>query len=277
MTTGQLPEPRPLAGSVVLVTGGARGQGRSHALAFAAAGADVAICDVAAELPTIPYPLAGEEELAATAEEVEASGARCVAERVDVRDLEGLERFAATAAERLGRIDTVIANAGVYSFAASSWELSAEEWQVMIEINLTGVWNTCRAAIPAMIAAGGGGSIAMISSVNGFEGVPGTGHYCAAKHGLVGLMRTLAIELAPHGIRVNTVHPTAVDTKLVDNDATPRALEAAERYGKDMTNLLPVELMEPRDVSEALLWLSSPAARYVTGITLPIDAGFTVK
>lgn len=277
MTSVALPEARPLAGSVVLVTGGARGQGRSHALSFAAAGADVAICDATAEMPTIPYRLADEDELAATAGAVEACGVRCHAERVDVRDLAGLERFVAAAVERLGRIDTVVANAGVYSFAASSWELDPEQWQVMLDINLTGVWNTCRAAIPAMIEGGGGGSIAMISSVNGFEGVPGTAHYCAAKHGLVGLMRTLAIELAQHGIRVNTIHPTAVDTKMVDNDATPRALEAAERYGKDMTNLLAVELMEPRDVSEALLWISSPAARYVTGITLPIDAGFTVK
>jgi (+)-trans-carveol dehydrogenase len=273
------PTLKPLTGKVALITGGARGQGKSHALAFARAGADIAICDVVGPIETVPYPLADESELPATAAEVEDLGARCHAAVVDVRDLDAMERFAASTVAELGAIDVVIANAGIYSFAASSWELSPEEWQVMIDVNLTGVWNTCRAAIPHMRAegAGEGRSIAMISSVNGFEGVPGTGHYCAAKHGIVGLMRTLAIELARDGIRVNTVHPTAVNTKLVDNDATPRALESAERYGKDMTNLLPVELMEPADVSAALVWLSSPSSRYVTGITLPIDAGFTIK
>lgn len=272
------PTLEPLAGKVALITGGARGQGRSHALAFARAGADISICDIVGPIDTVPYPLAEEPELSAVAAEVEELGSRCHAETADVRDLDAMERFAAATVEELGAIDVVIANAGIYSFAASSWELSPEEWQVMIDVNLTGVWNTCRVAIPHMRAGGGQGrSIAMISSVNGFEGVPGTGHYCAAKHGLVGLMRTLAIELAQDGIRVNTVHPTAVNTKLVDNDATPRALESAERYGKDMTNLLPVELMDPADISAALVWLSSPSSRYVTGITLPIDAGFSVK
>ncbi len=268
---------RPLAGKVALITGGARGQGRSHALAFARAGADVAICDVVEPLPTVPYPLAEPAELEAAVTAVEALGSRCLGERADVRDLEAMERFAANTAEQLGAIDVVVANAGIYSFAASSWELSPEEWQVMLDVNLTGAWNTCRAAIPHLLEGAGDRSITLISSVNGFEGVPGTGHYCAAKHGLVGLMRTLAIELAQEGVRVNTLHPTAVDTKLVDNEATPRALESAERYGKDMTNLLPVELMDAVDVSAALVWLCSPSSRYVTGITLPIDAGFSVK
>ncbi len=268
---------RPLVGKVALITGGARGQGRSHALTFARAGADVAVCDVVAPLPTVPYPLAEPAELEQTVAAVEELGARCYGECADVRDLEAMERFAANSAEKLGGIDVVVANAGIYSFAASSWELSAEEWRVMIEVNLTGAWNTCRAAIPYMREREGDRSIALISSVNGFEGVPGTAHYCAAKHGLLGLMRTLAIELAQDGIRVNTLHPTAVDTKLVDNEATPRALASAERYGKDMTNLLPVELIDPVDVSAALLWLSSPSSRYVTGIALPIDAGFSVK
>ncbi|MBS1676703.1 MAG: mycofactocin-coupled SDR family oxidoreductase [Actinobacteria bacterium] len=267
----------PLAGRVALITGGARGQGLSHALAFARAGADVSICDVVSPLPTVPYALAEPAELDQAVAAVEALGARCIGERADVRDLEAMERFAEATAAELGGIDIVVGNAGIYSFAASSWELSAEQWQVMIDVNLTGVWNTCRAAIPFMREREGDRSITLISSVNGFEGVPGTAHYCAAKHGLVGLMRTLAIELAQDGIRVNTLHPTAVDTKLVDNDATPKALESAERYGKDMTNLLPVELMDPVDVSAALVWISSPSSRYVTGITLPIDAGFSVK
>ena len=264
-------------GRVAFITGGARGQGRSHALAFADLGAEIALCDATADMPTIPYPLATGSDLSDTADMIRDRGVRCMAEQVDVRDGEAISRFAQRIADELGRIDVVIANAGVYSFAANAWELTEEQWDVMIDIDLTGVWRTCKAAIPHMLTSGSGGSLTLISSVNGFEGVPGTAHYCAAKHGLVGLMRTLAIELAPHGIRVNTVHPTAVDTKMVHNDATPRALAAAERYGKDMSNLLPIELLAPEDVSAALVWLASPAARYVTGITLPVDAGFTVK
>lgn len=271
------PSSRPFEGKVALITGAARGQGRAHAEAFAAAGADVAICDALEPMPTVPYPLAGEDDLEGTVDAVRGHGARCHAQRADVRDTAQMESFAAAAAAELGGIDIVVANAGVYSFAANTWELSAEQWQVVLDVNLTGVWNTCRAAIPRMLQTGRGGSIALISSVNGFEGVPGTAHYTAAKHGLLGLMRTLALELAPHGVRVNTVHPTAVATKMVQNEAMPAALAAAERGGKDMTNLLPVELIEPRDVSAALLWLASSQARYVTGIALPIDAGFLVK
>lgn len=269
--------PTLLEGRVAFITGGARGQGRSHAIALARAGADIAICDSASELPTVPYELGTEAELAETCALVEAEGRRCVADRVDVRDLAGLEAFAARTASELGGLDFVIGNAGIYSYAPNTWELTEEQWDVMLDVNLGGVWRTCKATVPHMIAAGRGGVIVLISSVNGLRGIPGVAHYNAAKHGLVGLMRTLALELAPHGVRVNTLHPTAVATGMTQNDAMADALAAVESSGIDMTNLLPVELMEPEDVSNALVWLVSPLARYVTASVVPVDAGCTAK
>ncbi|MGE0219557.1 mycofactocin-coupled SDR family oxidoreductase [Mycolicibacterium sp.] len=267
----------PLDGRVALITGGARGQGRSHALTLAAAGADIAICDVAGPVATIDYPLATADDLAETMRAVEALGRRCVAEIVDVRDLAAMRGFAAHAAGELGRLDIAVANAGVYSFAANTWELTEDQWDVMVDVNLGGVWRTCAAAVPHIIASGDGGSIVLISSVNGLRGVPGVAHYNAAKHGVVGLTRTLAIELAPHNIRVNTLHPTAVRTAMVENDVMPKALAAVEDSGIDLRNLLDVEFLDPRDVSEAVLWLVSPAAHRVTGISLPVDAGNLVR
>jgi SDR family mycofactocin-dependent oxidoreductase len=262
---------------VALITGAARGQGRSHAITLAEAGAEIALCDATSNIPTVPYDLAAEEDLRETADQVEAHGGRCIAERIDVRDLEGLTAFARRTRQELGRLDIVVANAGVYSFGPSTWELTSEQWDVMMDVNLTGVWHTCKATIPEILKTGEGGSLTLISSVNAFTGVPGTAHYTATKTALIGLMRTLAIELAPHLVRVNTLHPTGTNTKMVVNDAMVEALAAAEASGKDMTNLLPVEMLEPSDVSAALLWLVSPSARFVTGITLPIDAGFNLK
>jgi SDR family mycofactocin-dependent oxidoreductase len=269
--------PTLLAGRVAFITGGARGQGRSHAVALARAGADIAICDAETDLETVPYALSRDGDLAETRALVEAEGRRCVSERLDVRDLAGLEAFAARAAGELGGLDFVVGNAGVYSYAPNTWELTEEQWDVMLDINLGGVWRTCKATIPHMLAAGRGGVIVLISSVNGLRGIPGVAHYNAAKHGLVGLMRTMAIELAPHGVRVNTLHPTGVATGMTQNDAMTEALAAVEASGLDMTNLLPVELMDPEDVSNALVWLVSPLARYVTASVLPVDAGCTAK
>lgn len=266
-----------LAGKVVLITGGARGQGRSHAEALARAGADIAICDLAEDMPTIEYPLARPEDLDRTREIVEATGRRCFAEIADVRDLGSMSGFSERAAEELGRIDIVVANAGVYSHAADSWSLSEEQFDEMLDVNLTGVWRTCAAAIPHLIQGGEGGSIVLISSINGLRAVPGVAHYNAAKHGLVGLTRTLAIELARHEIRVNTLHPTAVYSPMTENDVMPDALGAVEAAGIDLSHLLDVEMLEPEDVSAALTWLVSPLARRVTGISLPVDAGVTIK
>lgn len=272
-----------LDGKVALITGGARGQGRSHALTFAREGAEIIVCDVAEGLPTVPYPLATGEDLAGTARMVEDLGRRCLAARADVRDGEGMRGVVARAISEFGRVDILVANAGIESFGAA-WELTEEQWDEMISVNLTGVWKSCRAVAPHMIERRTG-VILITSSIAGLKGLANQAHYCAAKHGVVGLMRALAIELAPHGIRVNTVHPSSVDTPIIKNramytlfsggkpDATLEEVTPAFRA----LNLLDTPWMEPQDVSNAMLWLASDDARYVTGATIPVDAGLLAK
>ncbi|WP_028923407.1 mycofactocin-coupled SDR family oxidoreductase [Pseudonocardia acaciae] len=269
-------------GKVALITGAARGQGRSHALRLAEEGADIVAVDACTDLPTVPYPGATEADLATTAAMVQARGRRILAHKADVRDSSALRKIVAEAVAQLGHVDIVCANAGIVSFGPT-WELTDEAWQEVIDVNLTGVWKTARAAIPHMIARGAGGSIILTSSVAGLVGSPNLAHYASAKHGLVGLMRTLAVELAPHSIRVNSVHPTTVDTPMVDNDpvrslflpgaAHPSKNDAEPRMRK--LNALPVPWLAADDVSNAVLWLASDEARYVTGAALPIDAGAT--
>lgn len=264
-----------LDGKVAVITGGARGQGRSHAVTLAREGADIVICDIAAQIDTVPYPMATLEDLEETKRMVEDLDRRCVAVRADVRDGAQMQAVAERAMSEFGRIDILLANAGIAGFASGgSWELTDEQWRDMIDTNLTGVWQSCKAVIPHMIDGGRGGSIVITSSTAGLKGFAGTGHYVAAKHGVVGLMRTLAIELAPHNIRVNTVHPTGVNTPMVVNEAMAQLL--ADNPSA-ISNLLPVELLEPVDISNAILWLVSDDARYVTGVTLPVDAGFTIQ
>lgn len=272
-----------LEGKVALITGGARGQGRSHALTFAREGADVVICDVAGQLPTAPYSLASEEELSETARSVEEFDRRCLAVRTDVRNSEQIREVAERAIDEFGRIDILLANAGIESFG-KAWELSDEQWDEMIGVNLTGVWKSCRAVIPHMIERGAG-VILITSSIGGLRGLANQAHYCATKHGVVGLMRTLAIELAPHGIRVNTVHPSSVDTPIIKNQAmytlfsggNPDAtLDEVTPAFRDL-NLLDIPWMEPQDISNAMLWLASDDARYITGAAIPVDAGLMAK
>ena len=274
---------RKLDGKVVLITGGARGQGRSHALTFAREGAEVVICDVASSLPTVPYPLASAGELAETARMVEDLGRRCLALQADVRSSAGMRGVVERAVSQFGQVDILLANAGIESFG-EAWELTDDQWDEMIAVNLTGVWKSCRAVIPRMIERRTG-VILITSSIAGLKGLAHQAHYCAAKHGVVGLMRGLAIELAPHGIRVNTVHPSSVDTPIIKNqamytlfsggkpDATLEEVTPAFRA----LNLMDTPWMEPQDVSNAMLWLASDEARYVTGATLPVDAGLMVK
>ncbi|MGH3468478.1 MAG: SDR family oxidoreductase, partial [Thermocrispum sp.] len=173
-----------------------------------------------------------------------------------------------------GRLDVVCANAGIAGFADNIWSMTEEQWDEMIAVNLTGVWKTVRAAAPAMIDAGNGGCIVLTSSTAGIKGMAKAGHYVAAKHGVVGLMRTLANELAPHSIRVNTVHPTGVNTPMVVNDYIQQFLESNPDMAANLQNALPVEMVEPVDISNAIVWLASDEARYVTGVSLPVDAGF---
>ncbi|HEX6492149.1 MAG TPA: mycofactocin-coupled SDR family oxidoreductase [Candidatus Dormibacteraeota bacterium] len=265
-----------LTDKVALVTGAARGQGRAHAVALARAGAHVAVCDVAHPLPTIPYALGTPGELAETARLVEAEGRRCLRAVVDVRDGAALEELVEQTVAELGRLHILVANAGVISYGAA-WELTEEQWDEVLGVNLTGVWKSCRAAVPAMLAHGEGGVIVITASTASVKGLAGMSHYVAAKHGCVGLARSLALELAPHRIRVNCVAPGGVRTPMGTNTAMQELLEQDPALAASLTAALPVDLVEPEDVSAAVVWLCSEAARQVTGTVLPLDAGTLLR
>jgi SDR family mycofactocin-dependent oxidoreductase len=274
-------------GKVAFITGAARGQGRSHAVRLAEEGADIIAVDIAEDIESVRrfYPGATEADLAETVKEVEALDRRIVATKADVRDYGALKAALDDGVAQLGHVDIVSANAGIFIFGDQTHLVTEGDWRDVIDINLTGVWHTAKAAIPHLIERGAGGSIIITSSAAGLKGTPNVAQYTAAKHGVVGLMRTLALELAPHSIRVNSVHPTGVDTIMIQNGATrelflpgienPTREQAAEAFAA--TNALPVPWVEPRDISNAVLFLASDEARYVTGVTLPVDAGYTIK
>jgi len=274
-----------VAGKVAFVTGAARGQGRSHAIRLAAEGADIIAVDLCGQVATVPYAMATPDDLNETVKEIEALDRRIVATQADVRDFGAVKAALDEGVAQLGRLDIVAANAGIFSFGTLE-ELDDTTWQDMIDVNLTGVWHTAKAAIPHLRAAGGG-SIILTSSTAGLMAIPNIGHYTSAKHGVVGLMRTLALELAPDFIRVNSVHPTTVNTDMIQNSATyelfasdlPEAERTKEVVGARFAelNALPIPWVEPLDISNAVLWLASDESRYVTGITLPIDAGSLIK
>ena len=268
-----------LEGKVAFITGAGRGQGRSHAVRLAQEGADVIAVDICRQISSVPYPLATPDDLAETAKQVEALDRRIVAVAADVRDQAALRQALEAGTAELGPVDIVLANAGI---APVSLAESGDAWQDVIDVNLTGVLNTVEAAIPSMIERGAGGAIVLTSSTAGLTGIGGPSRgglgYTAAKHGVVGLMRNYANNLAPHRIRVNTVHPTGVNTRMVMNDAFQAFLEQQEgQLPSSLANLLPVPVLEPADISNAVAWLVSDDARYVTGVALPVDAGFTVK
>jgi SDR family mycofactocin-dependent oxidoreductase len=265
-----------LEGKVALISGGARGQGRSHAVRLAQEGADIITFDVCRQLGTVPYPMATSEDLKETVRLVEDLDRRIVAREADVRELGAVQSVVDEGVAEFGRLDIVCANAGIAGFAENTWSMTEEEWDEMIAVNLTGVFKTVRAAAPKMIEAGNGGSIVITSSTAGVKGMPGTAHYVAAKHGVVGLMRSLANELAPYSIRVNTVHPTGVNTPMIHNPFMDEVLGNPDG-SINLTNALPVDEVEAVDISNAILWLSSDEARYVTGVMLPVDAGFLGK
>jgi SDR family mycofactocin-dependent oxidoreductase len=268
--------PGQVAGRVALITGVARGQGRSHAVELARQGADIIGVDLCGDLDSIPYPLARPSDLEETIKLVEATGARMVAAQVDVRDAAALTEAVERGVERLGRLDIAVANAGVCTI--QRWdEVTPEVWDTVIGINLTGTWNTCTASIPHLIAAGGG-SMILISSVAGLKGQPFLAPYVASKHGMVGIMRMLANELASQHIRVNSIHPTGVDTPmLVGLGGLTERIEASPDTGSIFLNSLPVTVVTPGDVSEAVLYLASDASRYVTGLTMTVDAGSSAR
>jgi SDR family mycofactocin-dependent oxidoreductase len=224
--------------------------------------------------------MATPEDLTETVKEVEALDRRIVATQADVRDYPALKAALDDGVAQLGRLDIVSANAGIASYGPAA-ELDETTWQDMIDTNLTGVWHAAKAAIPHLIEQGTGGSIVLTSSTAGLKAIPNLAHYVSAKHGVVGLMRTLALELAPHSIRVNSVHPTGVNTPMVQNEASMQLFlpdvqnPTVEQYAEVMgsLNALPIPWVEPRDISNAVLFLASDEARYITGVTLPVDAG----
>jgi SDR family mycofactocin-dependent oxidoreductase len=263
-------------GKVAFITGAARGQGRSHAIRLAEEGCDIIAVDFLEDYPTVRYAMSGHAELSETVRAVEALDRRIVAAKADVRDAEALRAALDAGVAELGRLDIVCANAGIYT--VQSWDqVTPQVWQDTIDTNLTGVWNTMVVAIPHLIAAGGG-SIIATSSTAGLKGMPFLAPYVATKHAVVGLCRSLANELAGHHIRVNTVHPAGVDTPMVTGAETIEPFVSRNpELGAIFTNGMPVEALDPRDVSNAVLWLASEEARYVTGAALTVDAGNTIR
>jgi SDR family mycofactocin-dependent oxidoreductase len=273
-----------LAGKVALITGAARGIGRAQAVRFAEEGANVIALDVCGPIETVVVPPATIEDLAETARLVVAAGGRVVTRVVDVRDGDELQGAAYAGASEFGGLDIVCATAGITSRGMAD-ELSEQAWQTMLDVNLSGVWRTCKVAVPHLIARGSG-SVVMVSSIAGLRGLVGVAHYTSAKHGVVGLMRGLAHELAPHGIRVNSIRPTNVDTPMIQNaavssafrpdlDRPPTRAEFAE--AARAMNLLDIPSVDPVDVANASLFLASDEARYVTAVALPVDAGSTQR
>jgi (+)-trans-carveol dehydrogenase len=269
-----------LAGKVACITGAARGQGRSHAVALAAEGVAIIGVDSCSQVETAPYPMATEDDLAQTVAEVESVGGTMTAVVADVRDDEGLRKAVEAAVGELGRLDIVCANAGI-STPAPTLTMDEQVWQDTIDINLTGVWKTCRATVPHIIEGGRGGSVIITSSAATEMVSANIAHYSATKAGLVGLMRVLAKELAPHGIRVNTIHPSGVKTPMILNEPMYRLFRpdlpdpSREDFEESARshNAMGVFALDPEDVSAAVLYLASDSGRYITGATHYIDAG----
>jgi SDR family mycofactocin-dependent oxidoreductase len=274
-----------LDGRVAFITGAARGQGRSHAVTLAEHGAEIIAVDLCADVASVPYAGATGADLQETVALVEKLDRRIVASVADVRDLTGLHAAVDAGVAELGRLDIVSANAGIVSYAGPE-EMSAQTWSDVIDINLTGVFHTAKVAIPHLIAGGRGGSIVLTSSTAGLRAYHGAAHYNAAKHGVMGLMKSLAIELAPHAIRVNAVNPSQVDTPMLMNPATRKLFRpdikgdpTREQFAEASRGLLLLDTpwVDPRDISNAIAFLASDEARYITGIALPVDAGAVVK
>ncbi|MDH2416147.1 mycofactocin-coupled SDR family oxidoreductase [Nocardioides sp. CER19] len=272
---------------VVLITGAARGQGRAHAVGFAEQGASIVALDACAPVDGIRYALASKEDLAETADLVKRAGGEILTRIADVRAQSDLDEAVSEALAAFGRIDHVIANAGVFSHAPKTWEMTEETWTTTVDIDLNGVWRTCKAAIPAMIEGGRGGSITITASSNGYRGEHGHPAYNASKLGIVALMRVLAAELGEHSIRVNTIHPTTVKTPLMWNDElvsifapgeTTRTISIDDWWeGMVGMNILPIGAMEAEDITRVVQFLASDAGRYITASEIPIDAGYIMK
>jgi SDR family mycofactocin-dependent oxidoreductase len=260
-------------GKRVVVTGAARGMGRSHAVRLAAEGADLILIDLCESIPGLEYPLSAEADLDETARLVKEKGRRAVTRITDVRDAEGMRAAVAEGVAELGGLDAAVANAGVIT--AGTWDTTTpEQWRLVTDVNLIGVWNTCAAALPHLVERGG--SLVNISSAAGIKGQPLHTPYTAAKHGVVGLSLALANELASVSVRVNTVHPTGVMTGMVPT-SLHEMLQRRPELGAVFQNALPVQVVEAIDISNAVLFLVSDESRYVTGLEFKVDAGVTIR
>ena len=272
-------------GKVAFISGAARGQGRSHAVRLAQEGADIIAIDVCGPIENLAYPHSTPEDLAETADLVKNLDRRIVTAQVDVRDYEGLKAAVDSAVEQLGSLDIIVANAGIGTFGNKLHKIGEQIWQDMIDVNLSGVWHTVKAGVPHILAGGRGGSIVLTGSVGSHKAMAYTGHYIAAKHGVLGLMRAFAVELGQHNIRVNSVHPSQVNTPMTMNDITFRLFRPdLENPGPEdfapfsqMTHTMPVPWVEAVDISNAVLFLASDESRYITGVSLPVDAGALLK
>ena len=273
-------------GKVAFITGAARGQGRSHAVRLAEEGADIIAVDVCKQISSnSDIPWATPDDLAETADLVKNLNRRIITAEVDVRDYDALKAVVDSGVEQLGRLDIVVANAGIGNGGNTLDRTSEDDWRDMIDVNLSGVWKSVKTAVPHVLSGGRGGSIILTSSVGGLKPYPHTGHYIAAKHGVIGLMRTFAVELGQHSIRVNAVCPTNVNTPLFMNEGTMKLFRPdLENPGVDdlavaaqFMHVLPVGWVEPRDVSNAVLVLASDESRYVTGMQMRVDGGGYLK
>jgi len=272
-------------GKVAFISGAARGQGRSHAVRLAQEGADIIAVDICRQIDSVGYPMSTPEDLAETADLVKGLNRRIYTAEVDVRDYDALKSAVDAGVEQMGRLDIIVANAGIGTGGATLLETSEPDWTDTIDVNLGGVWKTVKAGLPHVLAGGRGGSIILTSSVGGLKAYPHTGHYTSAKHGVVGLMRTFAVELGQNNIRVNSVHPTNVNTPMFMNETSMKIFRPdLEHPGPDdmavvaqLMHVMPIGWVEAEDISNAVLFLASDEARYVTGVTLPVDAGSCLK
>lgn len=272
-------------GKVAFITGAARGQGRAHAVRLAQEGADIIAVDICKQIDSVRIPLSTPEDLAETADMVKNLDRRIYTAEVDTRDFEALKAAVDAGVEQLGRLDIIVANAGIGNGGQTLDKTSEGDWEDMIDVNLGGVWKTVKAGVPHILAGERGGSIILTSSVGGLKAYPHTGHYVAAKHGVVGLMRTFAVELGAQNIRVNSVHPTNVNTPLFMNEGTMKLFRPdLENPGPDdmkvvgeFMHTLPIGWVEPEDIANAVLFLASDEARFITGVTLPVDGGSCLK
>ncbi|SDE03348.1 mycofactocin-coupled SDR family oxidoreductase [Rhodococcus tukisamuensis] len=274
-----------LTGQVAFITGAARGQGRAHAVKMASEGADIIAVDLCAPVATAGYDMATEADLAETVALVEAQGRGIAATVADTRDLDALQKAVDAGVERFGRLDIVVANAGIAASPKLSWDLTSDEFREMMDINVTGVWQSTKVAIPHLLAGGRGGSVVLISSMAGLRGVPGIVHYSTAKHAVRGMAKSLANELAWANIRVNSVHPGNVRTTMIDNEAMVRGFRPDLEHPvladtaaiMQKLNLLPEPWVEAEVIADAVLFLVGDTGRGITGIALPVDLGTAEK